>query len=177
MDFSQNYFELFEQSESFEIDLATLSARFRDLQRAFHPDKFASAPDQERRLSLQKAAQINSAYQTLKAPLSRAHYLLELRGLDQNQEQLTIKDPEFLEEQMELRENLAEIRHGADPQTGLVDFSTALDAKVKACINELREQFALAEQQALLNARDVTYRLQFLQRLQQDVEALEEELY
>ncbi|MDZ4262005.1 MAG: Fe-S protein assembly co-chaperone HscB, partial [Pseudomonadota bacterium] len=110
MDFHQNYFELFGLPVSYDLDDNALTERYRDLQKVFHPDHFASASDQERRLSLQQAAQINSAYDTLRDPLARARYLLTLQGLEYNDESSTIRDMEFLEEQMELRERLADIR-------------------------------------------------------------------
>ncbi|HKJ76321.1 MAG TPA: Fe-S protein assembly co-chaperone HscB, partial [Gammaproteobacteria bacterium] len=73
-DFSQNYFELFGLPEGFEVDSETLSLRYRDLQRALHPDRFAGASDRERRLSVQQTARVNEAYRTLKDPLARARY-------------------------------------------------------------------------------------------------------
>ncbi|OAD23046.1 co-chaperone HscB, partial [Candidatus Thiomargarita nelsonii] len=98
-----NHFEIFELPVSFDINKDTLAQRYRDLQRAVHPDKYANAPDRERRLAMQKTVQINEAFQTLKNPLTRAGYLLQLQGIDQND---GIMDGEFLMTQMDLREEL-----------------------------------------------------------------------
>ena len=103
----KNHFELFDLPVSFDIDTNTLAERYRELQRTVHPDKFASAPNRERRLAMQKATQINEAFQILKKPLTRAAYLLQLHGIDTNQQNTTM-DSEFLMTQMELREELAE---------------------------------------------------------------------
>ena len=78
---SQTHFELFDLAESFDIDLEDLNQRYRDLQRLAHPDKFANATDRERRVSVEKAAAINEAYQTLKSPQKRARYMLELQSV------------------------------------------------------------------------------------------------
>ena len=67
---------------TFDIDTAELAVRYRELQRRVHPDKFANASDQERRLSLQMTAQVNEAFQTLKDPVRRGRYLLSLRGVE-----------------------------------------------------------------------------------------------
>ena len=55
---------------------------YRDIQGQVHPDRFAHAGEAERRLSMQWATHANEAYQTLKNPLERAQYLLQLAGHD-----------------------------------------------------------------------------------------------
>lgn len=176
MDFTQNYFELFGLAEAFELDLSDLSARYQKLQKTLHPDKFASASEHERRISLQKAAQINSAFQTLKDPLSRARYLLELRGLSFDVEHTTIRDPEFLEQQIELREEMAEIRGSDDPVSNVLVFLQQLNQMVKACVEQLTQGFEVADRASLVQCQTVVNQMQFLYRLQQEAEALEEEL-
>ncbi|MGD8936145.1 MAG: Fe-S protein assembly co-chaperone HscB, partial [Thiogranum sp.] len=103
---TQNYFQLFSLPERYRLERAELDARYRDLQRRVHPDRFASAGDQERRASMQQAAQINEAFETLKDPLRRGRYLLELRGVPVEERQGSHHDPEFLMQQIELREAL-----------------------------------------------------------------------
>ena len=71
-----------------------------------HPDRFASAGDAERRASLQWTTRVNEAFQTLKDPVARAEHLLELQGVDVGFETNTAMPPEFLMQQMELRESL-----------------------------------------------------------------------
>lgn len=176
MDFKQNYFELFGLVEGFEIDLKVLSSRYQELQKALHPDKFASATEHERRISLQQAAQVNSAFQTLKDPLARARYLLELKGLISNDETTTIRDLEFLEQQMELREELADIRNASDPLGSLLSFMSQVEETVKHCTEKLEQNFAVADVAALQQCQQTVHQLQFLYRLRQEAEALEEEL-
>ncbi len=176
MDFHQNYFELFGLPVTFDLDGNALTERYRDLQKVFHPDRFASASDQERRLSLQQAAQINSAYDTLRDPLARARYLLTLQGLEYNDESSTISDMEFLEEQMELRERLADIRHENDPATVLHDFMAQLDVRNIEYVAVLRGLFATSETVDVMQAKNMVQRMQFIRRLQEEAGALEEEL-
>ena len=99
-----NYFELFGLPSQFQLDGSLLSSQFRELQKRFHPDNFASASERDRLMAVQKASEINDAYQVLKSPLSRAEYLLAENGVDIRGEQQTMSDPMFLMEQMELRE-------------------------------------------------------------------------
>lgn len=71
-----NHFELFGLVEGFELDTRQLADTYRQLQTQFHPDRFATAPEREQLAAVQRAAQINDAFTTLKAPLRRAEYLL-----------------------------------------------------------------------------------------------------
>ncbi|HET8817158.1 MAG TPA: Fe-S protein assembly co-chaperone HscB, partial [Pseudidiomarina sp.] len=101
-----NHFELFGLPAAFAIDAAELQQRYRKLQQTLHPDRFANASQRDKLLAVQRTSQLNDAYQTLRRPLSRAEYMLELRGIDLQHEQQTLQDPEFLMAQMEWRERL-----------------------------------------------------------------------
>ncbi len=171
----QNYFELFGLEPGFDIDLSAIAERYRELQRAVHPDRFANASDQERMLSVQQAAHVNEAYQTLKSPLLRARYLLELRGIALNDTDTTM-DPMFLMEQMELRESLAGVTGQSDPFAALMALRDTIDARDKVLLSSLSEAFACGEPAALQGARDTVRKMQFMEKVLSEVEELEEEL-
>src|SRR5512139_1670049 len=174
-DLSQNHFDLFGLKAGFEVDGETLALRYRDLQKETHPDRFANASDQERRLSVQLAAQINEAYRVLKNPLARARYLLELNGvmLDDTD---TRMDPSFLIEQMELRETLAEVPQSKAPFDALETLRDQLESRERALIEALRRDFDDGSAPALARARESVRKMQFIQRLLEEAEALEEDL-
>ena len=67
-----NYFELFAMPSSFELNLNELRAKYLELQRAVHPDKFANASERERLLAVQKTAQNAPATPTPRSPRSPA---------------------------------------------------------------------------------------------------------
>ena len=104
----KNHFELFGLPVTFDVDVDDLASRYREMQRSVHPDRFANASDQDRRLSLQMTALINEAFQTLRDPVRRGRYLLNLRGVDLGDETDTSMNPAFLMEEMELRQQLDE---------------------------------------------------------------------
>jgi len=138
MALTQNHFELFGLPVAFDVDAHQLAERYRELQRASHPDRYANASDRERRLSVQHAAQVNEAFQTLKSSLRRARYLLQLKGIEFDDEKETHLDPAFLMEQMELREALAEVKTKAEPLTSLSDIMTDINARQQAMEGQLR---------------------------------------
>jgi molecular chaperone HscB len=103
----EDYFSLLGLQREFQIDVPDLERRFRERSRVLHPDRFARAEPRERRLSLERATRLNDAYRYLKDWRLRAGYLLKLAGTDVFVEGRTFADPDFLEEQLEWREELA----------------------------------------------------------------------
>lgn len=173
---SRNHFELFGLPVQFAVDSEQLAERYRDLQRTAHPDRYANATDQERRLSVQRAAQINEAFQALRDPLARARYFLELHGVQVDDERDTAMDPAFLMEQIELREALAEVREHADPQGELARLFTSINVRIREITGLLEKQLAQVTPEALRQARDNVRKLQFLSRLREEALELEAEL-
>jgi molecular chaperone HscB len=104
---SEDFFSALGLPREYALDAADLDRRFRDLSRQLHPDRFARAEPRERRLSLERATRLNDAYRHLKDWRLRAAYLLKLAVVDVFVEGRTFADPDFLEEQLEWREDLA----------------------------------------------------------------------
>jgi molecular chaperone HscB len=172
-DLSQNYFELFGQPVSFQIDDELLARRYRELQRVAHPDRFANASDRDRRLAMQQASLINEAYQTLRSPLLRGRYLLLLAGVKFNDEHTTTQDTEFLLDQMELREALAMIKQAPEPLVNLKgvlnDITSRSEVLYAGLVNAL-ETAQWNEAKTILN------KLQFFERLKQECDDVESQL-
>jgi len=101
-------FELFGLPERFDVDLAALDAKWKQLQGAAHPDRFATETAAAQRIAMQWAVRINEAYRRLKNPLTRAAYLCSLHGVDLEAESNTAMPPAFLMQQMEWRDALSE---------------------------------------------------------------------
>jgi len=176
MTLTQNHFELFAMPVAFELDVSQLAQRYRDLQRLLHPDRYANASAQERRLAVQKTAQVNEAFQVLKAPLSRARYLLQLGGVEFDDEKETQQDPVFLMEQMELREALAEVSAADDPLARLASLMQDIKTRQGEMEAELRQQLGKSDPQSRQVAKQLVQKMQFFLRLQQHAEELEERL-
>jgi len=172
---TQNFFELFSLPVQYALDRAALDARYRDLQRSVHPDRFARAGDQERRIAMQHATHINEGYQTLKNPLKRARYLLELRGRSIDDQQTMQADPGFLMQQMELRERLGEIRGEDDPLTALDGLAREIGSMYKALESELA-QVLDTDGSDIEQAVALVQKMQFFTRLQNEVQELEADL-
>jgi molecular chaperone HscB len=167
---TSNHFELFGLVPAFALDVARLEAAYRDIQSKVHPDRFAHAGDAERRASMQMTTRVNEAYRTLKSPVQRAKYLLELNGVDVGFETNTAMPREFLMEQMEIREKLEEARD-----------VNALDLLQKDLLQEKKKlEVRIAQfvdiQHDYSGASDIVRRLMFLERFGEDIDAAYESL-
>jgi molecular chaperone HscB len=160
-----NDFELFQLTEQFAQDRAQLDARWKDLQREAHPDKFASHGAAAQRVAMQWSVRINEAYQRLKDPVKRAAYICELHHAPINAENNTAMPSAFLMQQIELREELDEANTAED-----------LD-KISQQSNEYRHKQLLEIEQLLdqkkdyLSAAHAVRALMFIERFAQDIEA------
>ncbi len=171
-----NYFDLFGLPVAYVLDTGALSDRYRELQRVVHPDRYASASDQDQRLALQQATLANEAYQTLRDPLKRALYMLQLQGIDTDQETAITRDPAFLMQQMELREALADVRGQDDPAQRLDELMRDIRGMIEAEVARLAVQLETATPEQLEAARESVDRMQFLNKLYNEAEAVEAEL-
>jgi molecular chaperone HscB len=113
-EFSRNHFELLGLAPAYRVDAARLESAYRALQSQVHPDRFVAASDPEKRVAMQWAARANEAYRTLRDPVDRARYLLALKGFDTGEESNTAMPADFLMQQMEWRESVAQLREGKD---------------------------------------------------------------
>jgi len=168
-----NYFQLFGLPEQFVLDGGLLSSQFRELQKRFHPDNVASGSESEKLAAVQKASEINDAYQVLKSPISRAEYMLSLHGIDIRHEQHTMQDPEFLFEQMMLREELEEIESGANIETELFDFDVKVSKLYKAQLACIEHELGNAHWESAANT---VRKLKFIAKLKNEVARVEENL-
>lgn len=175
-DFSKNYFELFGMPVGFVIDGAELSGRYRDLQKVVHPDRFAASGEHSQRLSLQSATLVNEAYQTLRDPMKRGFYLLQLNGHDVDPQHSTLSDPSFLMQQMELRESLEGIKSAEDPYATLDQLMREIGDMIKTQVAQLVVQFEEGTPEQLAAAEQTVQKMQFLNKLLAEAEALEADL-
>jgi molecular chaperone HscB len=80
MNLQSDDFELFGLPRKFAQERSQIDARWKELQREAHPDRFAAQGAAAQRVAMQWSVRINEAYQRLKDPLKRAAYLCELAG-------------------------------------------------------------------------------------------------
>ena len=157
-----DYFTLFGLPARYQLDTQALSLRFQDLQRQYHPDKFASGSQAEQLAAVQQSATINQAWQTLRHPLMRAEYLLSLHGFDLASEQHTVRDTAFLDE-------IEQAKDEARLESFIKRVKKMFDTRHQLMVEQLDNETWDA-------AADTVRKLRFLDKLRSSAEQLEEKL-
>ena len=156
-----NHFELFNLPVALDIDLATLKAEFLKLQQQYHPDK---AEDKDQ--ALIKSSEINQAFKALSAVDSRAAYLLSLKKQDYHLDQ-SISDFEFLQDALEIREQLDDAASADDLQS--------LKVEVQQWIDGLVREFKIDyDDEDWGEARDTVRKLRFFVKVMSDINKAED---
>ena len=162
----ENYFALLAVPQAYELDISALTSSYRALQREAHPER-------DLRMAVQQSSFINEAYETLVSPTRRAAYLLKLAGVNSDMSSTTFQDPEFLMQQMQLREELSELQDAKDPEQALDVFYRDLDQAAKS----QKEAFSQSYNQQQFDLALAAYaKLQFLEKLRSEAELKESEL-
>jgi len=104
-----DYFTCFGFPRRLTIDHTELETKFYELSRAFHPDFYQNKSATEQTISLGNAATLNTAYRTLRDPIQRAEYLLDLEA-GSVKEIRTSPPADLFEEILELQDTLDEYR-------------------------------------------------------------------
>jgi len=155
-----DYFTFFGLSRKLDLDVPALEKDFYEMSRKLHPDLNARAGSQEQEWSLQQSSLLNDAYRTLKDPIKRTHYLLQLEGVELEEQSKSatekarstgelkkqIVPPDLLEEVFELNMQLEELRvhkkMGEDDPALIEEIGRQkleLEEKQEALLRELQE--------------------------------------
>jgi molecular chaperone HscB len=119
-----DYFAFFGLPRKLHLDETALQREFYELSRRLHPDLSVRADAREQNWILEQSSRLNDAYRTLKDPIKRTQYLLELEGVQLEEQSKTATEearaagivkkqvvpPALLEEVFELNLQLEEAR-------------------------------------------------------------------
>jgi len=144
-----DYFTCFGLPRLLTIDAQTLETKFYELSRAFHPDFFQRKTDAEQAISLGNSALLNTAYRTLKDPIRRAEYLVQLEA-GSVKDIRTSPPADLFEEILELQDDLDGFRAASADneiserdrlQAKLMDKREHLKRRQQAMESDLRSLF------------------------------------
>lgn len=131
-----DYFDLLGMPRQYEIDLERLRKNFLALNRRIHPDFFSTEEEDVKAASMRIAAQINSAYETLRDPVQRAEYILHICGGSSSNEDKSVPT-DLLGTVMMLRDEIDEAKQEND----------------QAAIKILMERITVRQQEAMVRVR------------------------
>jgi len=153
-----NYFELFDIPVSLNIDKSSLAKKYFELQKKYHPDFYTQANEDEQQEVLEKSSAINKALKIFQNKDSTIKYVLQLKGLLQEEEKYPLP-PDFLMEVMELNENL----HVDSTTEAITSFENTIYADVKKIIEDYND--AIISTADLLKIKEYYFKKKYLQRI------------
>jgi len=145
-----DYFSVFGLPPKLWVEISALEQKFLQLSWKLHPDNFVNASEEEQELSLKRSSELNDAYRTLKDPMARVEYLLEIEGERKEGEKKQQAPPELLEEVFELNESLDELREAKSAGMEL----DGLKARLQAAEKSFGEKLAEVDREMQATAKD-----------------------
>ena len=163
-----NYFELFDIPVQLRVDTQSLSSRFFALSREFHPDFHAQADAAKRNEVLEKSALLNRAWKTFQQPDETIKYVLQLKGLLEEEEKHALP-ADFLMEVMDINEALMDPEENTREklEKRIVELNTEIYAPVKELVENYQENSTPPE--ALLRVKDWYYKKKYLDRIRRQL--------
>ena len=171
-----DHFELYQLPVSFNPDQAKVKARYYELSRTWHPDRFAQATEHEKAEALRMAAMNNDAYKTLKDADKTMAYVLKMNSVLEEEEKYNLPSA-FLMEMMELNETVEE--HEMEASSGKAEGKNAAQEALSEFLkNWTREatpiikRFDEGEQtkEILLAIKEHYFKKKYLLRIQERID-------
>ena len=161
------------------IDPQALERAYHDLSRRIHPDRFAQAGARARDASLRSTALLTRAYRTLREPVARGLYWLELQGQKLADNNKAVP-PDLAELVFEVQDELADLQGAANGEVPrlrerIAARRTGLEASMNSSQSELVRNFerwdAGGDRKPLtIELKAVLSRIAYLRTLIRDVD-------
>jgi len=165
-----NYFELFEIPVQLKVDTASLSGKFFELSRKYHPDYFISEGEEVQADSLERSAQLNKAYKTFQNPDETIKYTLQLKSLLEEEEKYELP-PSFLMEVLEINEQLMDAEDDATLGRELKSKIESLQSEIYEPVKEIVEHYkeGVTSEKELLQVKEYYYKKKYLDRIRKEL--------
>ena len=170
-----DHFALLGLPRRLDLDRADLERRYHDASRRVHPDRHQTASTEEQTLSLAASAAVNRAYRTLRDPIARGRYWLELHGdpigADNNR-----VPPELAELVFAVQEQLADVRAGHGDAAAVAAARDALASRLASLVAGLDDRYArhgaAHDPPALADLKRALSAIAYVRTLLRDVDAV-----
>lgn len=164
-----SFFDLFEIPVQLKVEKSALPHKYFELSRKYHPDLFVNADPEEQAMALERSALLNKAFRTFQNPDETIKYVLQLKGLLEEEEKYDLP-PSFLMEVMDINEALMEAA-GPENRASLLGSIDELQARiyepVQAIIAGYRD--GISPEKDLLLVKEYYYKKKYIDRIRQQI--------
>jgi molecular chaperone HscB len=163
-----NYFEIFGIPVQLKVDKSGLSAKYFELNKKFHPDFYANAIPTEQDHALEITANLNKAFKTFQNPDETIKYVLQLKGLLEEEEKYQLP-PDFLMEVLEINEQLMDADQSA--VSSLQSAVETLQAEIYYPVKPIIENYqdGITTEKELLQVKEYYYKKKYLNRINREL--------
>lgn len=165
-----NYFEIFGLAIQLKVDQNDLPKRFFELSRKFHPDFYAKSTPSERNRALEITADLNKAFKTFQHPDDTIKYVLQLKGLLEEEEKYQLP-PDFLMEVLDINEKLMDAEDDTEIRLNLQSAILNLQSEIYAPVKQIIEHYqdGITTEKELLQVKEYYYKKKYLNRIQRQL--------
>ena len=166
---AMNYFELFELPVTLKVNTAALSRKFFELSKKYHPDYFINEEGQAQAEALEKSAQLNKAWKTFQNPDETIKYVLQLKGLLEEEEKYELP-PDFLMEVLDINEQLMDADEPAvkaDLESTIHQLQNEIYEPVKEMVENYKDDTVTEKE--LLQVKAYYYKKKYLDRIRRQL--------
>lgn len=163
-----NYFELFEIPVQLKPSLEGLKKKFFELSRRYHPDYHSQASEDKKMEVLEKSSILNKAWKTLQEPDNTIKYVLQLKGILEEEEKYSLPN-DFLMEMLEISEQAMEAKMEGDAELvarsreQVAEIQKQIYGPVKEIIEHYQDD-SVSEKE-LLQVKEYYYKKKYLNRI------------
>ena len=138
------------------------------LNKKYHPDFFGNGTDEEKEEALQMSSLVNKAYKIFNNQGETIKYVLQLKGLLQEDEKFALPNT-FLMEMMELNEELMDAKMN-DNQLSINNCKLTIDSLQAEIYNDLKyiieaESLDRIEENELQKVKEYYFKKKYLNRI------------
>ena len=160
-----DYFELYNLPISLNPDQAVVKEKFYELSRKYHPDFNSKGSEEEQADALEKSSLVNMAYKIFQHPDETIKYVLQLKGLLEEEEKYQLS-PDFLMEVLDLNEQALDVSEQADADRlteSIHNFQKEIYEPVETIITHYQD--GITTEKELLQVKEYYYRKKYLDRI------------
>jgi molecular chaperone HscB len=166
------YFELFDIPVQLKVNAASLSGKFFELSKKYHPDYFVRDDTEAQAEALERSAMLNKAWKTFQNPDETIKYVLQSKALLEEEEKYQLP-PAFLGEVLEINEQLMDAKLEDDPRlkenirSAITDLQSEIYEPVKEIVGGYKE--GITTEKELLQVKEYYYKKKYLDRIRREL--------